>query len=461
MSLLDVPMTEDKTVSKSTQTLPATTRLDEKGPAQVLFPEARRRERRRRLMKLACFLVPIGLAAGLIAGSTGSPPRRPTPSLRIPNTPPIATAKVRPPLPAGAAVPATLLMDVSFPNPESGFGVIGNHAAADGSSPAQIARSTDGGSTWHAVARFLPYANLLLPKGGIVFPQLAFATTSLGYSWDQAQIDVTTDGGTHWRVLPEPPGARGNYGVGPAVLAGSSLWVAYGAASCAGSFGCSSRIASWSPAGGWRILLGPGASVAAMTTHGSVVDVITASPRAPGQPSDRDFRFLQNGVHGGSTSWRSGTGTLQCPTDSSFPDSVAAMSASSALVECVGDFQAGWAARSYWLTTDGGSQWTLRARSDAPPLETVGTPPGGEAGSLAARDGQFWDAGTRSTLYASSDGGLNWQTVGVTTFGEGGGGYIVFRGLDGWCVYPGLGLWRTRDGGATWQQLGASGIVGN
>jgi hypothetical protein len=316
--------------------------------------------------------------------------------------------------------------------------------------PPQLVRSSNGGVTWRAMAGFLPYANRPLPNGTIVFPRLAFATTSFGYSWDQAQIDVTTDGGAQWRVLPDPPGTSGNYGVASALLVGTSLWVAYSAASCAGSFGCGSRIASWSRAGGWRTRLGPGTSVAAMTTHGSFVDVVTTTPGTAGQKTDR-FRLLQESADAGSSGWRQGTAALQCPVDSSFADSVAALSTSTILVECVGDFEAGWAARSYWLTTDGGSNWTLRARSDAPPLETVGTPPAGEVGYLAPGCGQFWDAATRSTLYASSDGGLNWKAD--TTDGEGGGGYIVFRGQDGWCVYQGLGLWRTRNGGATWQQI--------
>jgi photosystem II stability/assembly factor-like uncharacterized protein len=461
MSLLDPPRTTRDKVSPLAETRSSTMPANGSGPTQVLFPEAKQRERRRRLTKLGCLLVAIGLIVGLIVSFTGPPPHPSTPSPTISTHPPTSAIDVRPARPAGTAIRATALVDVSFPTPQSGFGLIGNHAAANGSSPTQLVTSSDGGATWHAIAGLLPYANRTLPNGISVSPRLAFATTSLGYSWDQAQIDVTTDGGPHWRVLPDPPGAERAYGIGPAILVGSSLWVAYGKTSCAGSFGCPSRIASWSPTSGWHALYGPSTSVATMTTYGSVVDIITTSPTAPGQTFDRDFRFLQVNVDGGPRGWQQGIGVIQCPTDSSFVDSVAALSKSTALVECVGDFEAGWAARSYWLTTDGGSQWTLRARSDAPPLEAVGMPPAGEEGTLAAGDGQFWDAGTRSTLYASGDGGLNWKTVGVTTDGAGGGGYIDFRRSDGWCVYEGLGLWRTSDGGATWQQLGASGVMGD
>ena len=113
------------------------------------------------------------------------------------------------------------------------------------------------------------------------------------------------------------------------------------------------------------------------------------------------------------------------------------------------------------MTTNGGATWALQARDDAVPLPKVGTPPSGEAGFLSAGDGEFWVAVTRSTLYASEDGGLDWHTVGVTTQAEGGSGSIDFLGKDGWCLYHGLGLWHTTDGGKIWREMGASGVIGD
>jgi hypothetical protein len=153
--------------------------------------------------KLGYLPVAVGLAIGLIISFASAPPRSLFPRPAIPPKSAITAAKVHPPWRGDSAVPANALVDVSFPNAGSGFGVIGSGYEPDGGSPTQLVRSSDGGTTWHAMAGFLPYANRRLPSGEIVFLRLAFATTSFGYSWDQAQIDFTTDGGAHWRVLPE------------------------------------------------------------------------------------------------------------------------------------------------------------------------------------------------------------------------------------------------------------------
>jgi hypothetical protein len=365
------------------------------------------------------------------------------------------------PVPEGAAVPAPELAAVSFPEPTAGFGLVAGEENPNGSVPVQLATSSNGGDTWSAMGGLLPYANRPLPDGGSVVAKLAFANSSLGFSWDQAEIDVTTDGGAHWDVLPDPPGESGPYAVGLVTLVGTSVWVAYGSTSCEGEYGCPSQIASWSPTSGWLELLAQGTSIAAMTTEDPVVDVLVSSLAAPGQPDDRNFNLLQNDANGGPHGWRQSTGTLQCPIDAGWVDSMAAIGTTEMLAECIGSFGAGWAARSYWLTTDSGATWTPRA-ADVPSVEQEGSPPYGEDGSLAFGAGRFWAAVTRSTLYASVDGGLNWQTVGVTTGDSGGSGYIVFDGEDGWCLYQGLGLWGTSDGGASWQQLGVSAVaVGN
>lgn len=403
------------------------------------------------------------LAAGAATASAATAPTKPsTRAAPPPTSSPTTTTTLVParwPLPKGAVVAAPLLSVVSFPDSASGFGLISGYENPNGSVPVQLVTSTDGGATWHASNGLLPYADRPLPNQGVVTPQLAFANTTLGFSWDQAQIDVTTDGGRTWKRVPNPPGSSGTLEIGPATLVGSSLWVAY-TESCEGTLGCVFHIDSWNPTNGWRKHLAQDTSVAAMTTVASTVDVLLTSPTPPGQPYDRNFVILQYNLKRVVGGWQQSTGTLQCPADSSFVDSMAAMSDTEILAECVGDFQAGWAARSYWLTTDAGATWTLRARDDAPPLEKVGKPPSGESGYLAAAGGRFWVAVARSTLYMSDDEGLDWQTVGVKTLSEGGTGDVVFRGEDGWCVYHGLGLWRTSDGGATWARLGASDVGG-
>ena len=56
-------------------------------PAQVLFREARRRERRRRAVALGVLLALGGLASGLVFAVGGSPPRRPGNGASSANTP--------------------------------------------------------------------------------------------------------------------------------------------------------------------------------------------------------------------------------------------------------------------------------------------------------------------------------------------------------------------------------------
>ncbi len=372
--------------------------------------------------------------------SSSTPPESPTTSVIPPSWP----------LSSGSAVPAPALYAVSFPTDSSGFAIAGGYQSDNGALTMQLATTADGGASWRAVGGLLPDANKTLFAGGNVTPHLAFTSSSLGYNWDQEEIDVTADGGAHWQVLPDPPHMSGPYRIGPVVVAGSSLWVTYaGFTPGLSPFG---EVASWTPGVGWINRLNEDVVIHAMTSTSSAIELL-ASPTE--QPKSTAESFMYESAEG-TGGWHT-SGTLICPTDASVVDSLAG-TGRTFLAECVGSFEAGWAARSYWLTTDDGATWAMRARDAAQVNLKAGAPPSGEAGSMTQEGGRFWVAVTRSTLYSSSDNGFTWQAAkGLNTEASAFSGAVTFNGPDGWCAYFGLGLWRTTDGGSTWEELGQSG----
>jgi hypothetical protein len=416
----------------------------------------------RNLLCVAALTILGGCGAGSGLTSEGSnaklsrtPPlttTAPVPSAQ-PSSPTTSVIPASWPLIPGTAVPAPALYAMSFPSQRLGYAIAGTYQAGDGSISMQLAKSTDGGATWTAEGGLLPDANKRLSAGGNVSPHLAFASASFGYNWDEGEIDVTTDGGAHWQVLSDPPYMSGPYRIGPVVLVGSSLWVSYaGFTPGLSPFG---EVASWSPGVGWTSRLNKDIVIHAMTSTSSSVDLL-ASPTE--QPNSTSEMFMRTAAYGNG-GWQT-PGTLTCPSDSSFVDSMAAVG-STVLAECVGEFGPGWAARSYWLTTNDGATWMMRARDSSEDSLKVGSPPSGEGGALAQGAGGFWVAVTRSTAYGSRDAGLTWsEASGIKTEGAGGAGSVTFNGPDGWCVYFGIGLWRTTDGGATWVELGQSGLPG-
>jgi hypothetical protein len=401
---------------------------------------------------------PAARAGGLTNSTVPSPPpgagATSGPTTSIP-TPPVSTAPSAVPsdwpLPSGSAVPGPALYAVSFPTTRSGYALAGGYQATDGSVALQLATTSDGGHTWTATGGLLPDANKALPSEVNVAPHLVFPTPTLGYSWDQGEVDVTQDGGAHWEVLPDPPGLSGPYRIGPATVVSSTLWVSY-ASYCPGlcPFG---DVASWAPGVGWTQRLSAELVIHAMTATSSQVELL-ATPMSDAEASVGVGQFMYIGTDGGG-GWHI-PGIFTCPADSSVVDAMAGVS-STVLAECVGSFEAGWAARSYWLTTDNGATWTMQARDAAEPSMKAGTPPWGEGGFLAYNDGTFWIAESRGSVYGSVDNGLTWRAVSEIDTGVSDAGTVTFAGQNGWCLYHGFGLWGTTDSGSSWQLLASQG----
>lgn len=89
---------------------------------------------------------------------------------------------------AGALVPAfDLWSDPVFPSLSVGY-AIERHLTSGGSSEA-LARSEDGGRTWHLVGQF-PFST--------GYAEVEFISVSTGYAFGPAGLAVTRDGGAHW-----------------------------------------------------------------------------------------------------------------------------------------------------------------------------------------------------------------------------------------------------------------------
>jgi photosystem II stability/assembly factor-like uncharacterized protein len=119
---------------------------------------------------------------------------------------------------------------------------------------------------------------------------------------------------------------------------------------------------------------------------------------------------------------------------------------------------------TYFRSADGGRTWTPDVH-----CESGQCPPGTAFSFIDARHG--WALGgdtVTGTLYATTDGGATWTTVGPTPFD----GDLVFRdaqhgwgrtgpnglGSGGSFVHPGGALYRTADGGRTWTAVDPLGI---
>lgn len=349
------------------------------------------------------------------------------------------------PLRPGTSAPAFLVHLVSFVSDQVGFGLLQGASPRqldDGVSVSQLAETTDGGLHWVALDR-LPLSGDDPEPGAITVDGLAFATARLGYIWDQGEIFVTHDGGTHWRRLPSPvPGGR-SYLVEDIALTGGLLWVAYTPRpSCGwGGKGCTQGISVWD--GGWRRTFGPlaGENISLLTAHGSTVYAFAERVERDG-PTTKELggHLLTTSTGGGP--WESYPGP-PCASEAYGSEPTAlAVSDGRMLIECgtqTGDL-------SYWLSTAGAATWSFRSEEEAS---------GGPA-SLVAGGGRFWKVVdfANSSPAVSTDDGTTWTTVnGIDSEGAGINQVQFVDALHGWCVSE-VGLWRTSDGGVTWRRVG-------
>ena len=156
------------------------------------------------LVALAVFIVAAGTAY-VVADN-----RRPAPLDTGPGSVPRGVAKVLPGV--GAFVPAyDLTSDPVFPTLTTGY-AIESHRTKAGTSE-QLARSDDGGRSWHLVGPF-PF-----PNG---YAQVQFYSLRDGYAFGPAGLAVTYDGGSIWKVGAQLDGTLER--VSPI---GNNVWATY------------------------------------------------------------------------------------------------------------------------------------------------------------------------------------------------------------------------------------------
>ncbi len=357
------------------------------------------------------------------------------------------------PLRPGTTAPDFLVQSVSFVSDEKGFGLMQGASPSQanaGTSVDQLAVTTDGGLHWVAGVRLPTSGDDPLPCC-FTIDGLAFGSARLGYTWDQGEVFETRNGGRKWMRLPSPAGPR-PFVVQHVALLGNRLFVVYqspGNCDTGGADSCAPAISVWD--GAWRRLLGP--------LHGEVIDLLSAQGHVlyayvQGVKATSIGRLLVATAQ--AASWTSHAG----PDCGSTPDvggpGNVAVSDGAILIECDGAQAAGWGARSFWLSTDGGTTWSLRSEETDAGVPQVGTPPMSERGTLTATPGQFWFAPgyAGSSPYVSLDGGINWAPVAAINTDAGGISDLDFVDAQhGWCVTD-LGIWRTLDGGTTWTRTG-------
>lgn len=224
-----------------------------------------------------------------------------------------------------------------------------------------------------------------------------------------ARLAHTTDGGSEWQMLPEPPAQVSGYSGCPASVS---------EATCVGSvaFATSSIGYLYGPSlllttdGGQSWQTEPGLQVETLTVaDGAVYRVAYTQTGCPGpcQPTLQEAPF-------GSDAWQTLIGVLATPDRS---DSAQIVSSDSALLVAMYGSQAGpmSAQADLYRSTDAGGSW----QEEHDPCSGQG-PAGVEEDliDLAGAPGGFFaglcgpHTGTGSFVVTSTDGGSSWQKAG-------------------------------------------------
>jgi photosystem II stability/assembly factor-like uncharacterized protein len=404
-------------------------------------------------MAWGVFLLAVGVVVGVAVG-TGQSSSISSPTSRVPTTKVTSPTTANPtyrPLVLGGPVSVSHLLAISFVDDEHGFAVaLRNNTYG----PTMLATTSDGGSSW--VARGVLPA---FPSD----PSILFTSDTQGILWaNGAQfIEHTSDGGRAWKRVDL---------VGTAVSASQSgdTIMLVDAGSCSPqdfltSSPCATFIA-WSDDGGgtWR------QTAIADSDHESY-----GSGGEAGVLGDSSDAYVIAGSHlyvttDAGSSWV--VGTQPCSSVNNpgldFPGyvdlSATEGAAPSLWAACGGQPSAGNEEKAVYLSTDGGTSWSLRSGASLGDGSTsVGSLPGyGYVGPIdALSPTRAYMALGRLGIVFSTDGGSKWQPTSTAAVASGGGGGTVdfVDATHGWALYSPLGFWRST-GGSAWKALdGTSG----
>ena len=370
------------------------------------------------------------------------------------------------PLPVGAGVPTTALLDVQFADAEHGF------ALAVHRGDVLLAVSSDGGASWQV-------RNNRLPSGfgsGSAFPGQFEFVGSTGYLWGARSAPGTPlwtshDDGATWLEAP----------IGPYVYDVSAIdldvWALSGTcplSMTATAAACSVDVeqsldggASWTSLGSPSVVP-PGTAMRQIEL--ARITKIRSYVLSNLAGADGSSTWLLHFTSDAGAAWT----TRPAPCGGPFTDGaeVAASSTDDLWLLCGTQATSGEQSKQLYRSDDGGLTWQLGASATGlatPPPSSVPPDPLPLAGYIApftvghrnlavASPTAAWLFPSRADLYKTEDGGSSWVPVpdlSAAGFADGGQGNITFiSATQGWICEYGVGLWQTNDG-ATWHSLGA------
>jgi photosystem II stability/assembly factor-like uncharacterized protein len=437
-------------------------------PPPGTLERIRKRARQRKLSRAA------GAAAGavvLIAGLATLP--RLALSQLQPATPPGAVAGQTlnqtpaqradsPPHPAGSGTPAPAVTpnavpvnfapaSVTFVGTGTGWvigqaGVPGHCGPPKASICTSLARTDDGGRSWHGV----PAPVTGPPDGASGVGQLRFLNTGDGWAFGP-QLWATHDGGQHWARIP-------THGMRVTALetSGSTAYAVW--ASCSGggaSFAadCTSFTLYSSPAGSdsWQPVPGATGGLTAGGAPSSAQLLLTGATSYLLPPSG----VLLAAPATGGAQWQPVTGGLlnAAPCSPGAPGQasgalLAVTGTDHLVIMCPGAGSGSGSAGSLYASADGGKTWQPAGQAAVP----------GTAASLSGSLSGALVLATSKGIGISADGGASWQPARVAGSPPGGFSYVgMTTATQGVAVPadPGQGaVWFTYDGGSTWAPSG-------
>jgi len=278
---------------------------------------------------------------------------------------------------------------LSFVDKDVGFSLVN----PPGTSTSTLVRTDDGGRTWRP-------QGLLGESENFVH----FENESDGVAWGEGPLEITTDGGVHWRE-PAGGGPVDNY----LTWAGGRLW---SMEPCVQTAPCGVRSLLVSDDVGvtWRRTnpVQQQFGGAAVTAVSRLTAYVVQAATTPGL-----WQIIF--THDGGASWTYEPVPCWSGTQSPY----LAANTNALMLVCAGQPGLGNQQKQVWTSTDGGRHWTAGSNLL-----------GGDVGSITALGNNFVVGDSRADIYFSADDGHSWRIAIATV--------EAFPAIDS---LPGVGAW--------------------
>jgi len=312
-----------------------------------------------------------------------------------------------------------------------------------------LARTTDGGATWH----YLPFQDPSIANAVGTSWHILFADAQVGWLYGP-HLYVTHDGGTTWAAPQSGPVSVGLPPLLALSVSGDSGWAVTAVQECTAPAGSCPPVLLVSSDGdrGW--------TVAAQQPRivGRLAQIVRVSHDVGWILSWRHYAASDSSslavTHDGGVTWH--TLTTPCPPATSFEDRMAAIDDRTIWIICGSQPGAGEKEKQLITSTDGGLQWSHHPNPPASGYVQSLALSGPTSGLVG------WLAATRGPLYATTDGGRTWSPAILvgTQVGQAGAGMIevIFTdALHGWAATS-TEVFRTSDGGLHWTGVPAEAL---